>query len=277
MRIAQRRRRLLARRGGPAAQGDRQEEARDHGRRGREVHPQARRARHAEEEGAGALVADRALRALRVQQVARRRLRARRLQDGVPQGALPVDFLAANLSAEIGSTDGIVKVLGDCQEIGDPGAAAGHQRVAARASPAVGDVDPLRPRRDQGRRRGGRAGDPRRAPRRARSPPSRTSRSRLDSRLVNKRALDALIAAGAFDSLGKNRATLAAASERVLAQRGARRARRRSSGQSSLFGGGAADDGPPARRLSGAARVVRSTRGSRARRTCSASTSPATR
>jgi len=30
----------------------------------------------------------------------------------------PVDFFGANLSAEIGSTDGIVKVLGDCQESG---------------------------------------------------------------------------------------------------------------------------------------------------------------
>src|SRR5260370_35980582 len=28
----------------------------------------------------------------------------------------PVDFLAATLSAEIGSTDGIVKVIGDCLE-----------------------------------------------------------------------------------------------------------------------------------------------------------------
>ena len=30
----------------------------------------------------------------------------------------PVDFLAATLSAEIGSTDGIVKVIGDCVEVG---------------------------------------------------------------------------------------------------------------------------------------------------------------
>src|SRR5690349_11783896 len=30
----------------------------------------------------------------------------------------PLDFLAATLSAEIGSTDGIVKVIGDCQEMG---------------------------------------------------------------------------------------------------------------------------------------------------------------
>jgi DNA polymerase-3 subunit alpha len=32
----------------------------------------------------------------------------------------PVDFLAATLSAEIGSTDGIVKVIGDCVEMGIP-------------------------------------------------------------------------------------------------------------------------------------------------------------
>ncbi|HVG36272.1 MAG TPA: DNA polymerase III subunit alpha, partial [Thermoplasmata archaeon] len=32
----------------------------------------------------------------------------------------PVDFLAAALSAEIGSTDGIVKVIGDCVEMGIP-------------------------------------------------------------------------------------------------------------------------------------------------------------
>ncbi len=32
----------------------------------------------------------------------------------------PVDFLAAALSAEIGSTDGIVKVIGDCAEMGIP-------------------------------------------------------------------------------------------------------------------------------------------------------------
>ena len=51
------RRRLLAGRGGPAAQGDRQEEEGDHGGGGGEVHPPRDRARHAEEEGAGALVA----------------------------------------------------------------------------------------------------------------------------------------------------------------------------------------------------------------------------
>jgi DNA polymerase-3 subunit alpha len=71
---------------------------------------------------------------------------------------------------------------------------------------------------------------------------------RLDSRLVNKRTLDALIGAGAFDSLGKNRATLAAASERVVA-RAVRTREEAESGQSNLFGGGggsATGDAEPA-------------------------------
>ena len=87
----------------------------------------------------------------------------------------PVDFLAANLSAEIGSTDGIVKVLGDCQEIGDPGPAAGHQRIRQELRRGRRG-DPIRPGRDQGRRRGGGAGDPRRAPHSVRSRRSPTSR-----------------------------------------------------------------------------------------------------
>ena len=155
----------------------------------------------------------------------------------------PVDFMAANLSAEIGSTDGIVKVLGDCQECGIPvlppdinesGTTLRRRRLG----------DPLRPRR-----RSRASAKPRRSAildeRRSRRYASFTDFARrLDARLVNKRALDALIAAGAFDSLGKNRATLAAAAERVLAQ-AARIREEIELGQSSLFGGGAAEDGPP--------------------------------
>ena len=62
---------------------------------------------------------------------------------------------------------------------------------------------------------------------------------------MNKRTLDALIAAGAFDSLGRNRATLAGAAERALA-RAARRREEIELGQSNLFGGAAegVDAGP---------------------------------
>ena len=155
----------------------------------------------------------------------------------------PVDFLAANLSAEIGSTDGIVKVLGDCQESGIPvlppdinesgtsfSAVSQSIRFGLAAIKGVGEA----------------AAQAILEERRSRPFASFTDFAmRLDPHLVNKRTLDALIAAGAFDSLGKNRATLAAASDRVVA-RAANVREETAQGQSNLFAGGAADEGPPA-------------------------------
>ncbi|MFY9552479.1 MAG: DNA polymerase III subunit alpha [Thermoanaerobaculia bacterium] len=153
----------------------------------------------------------------------------------------PVDFFAANLSSEIGSTDGIVKILGDCQESGiavlppdinesaESFAAVGAAiRFGLAAIKGVGEA----------------AAQAILEERRERPFASFTEfAERLDSRLVNKRTLDALIAAGAFDSLGKNRATLSAAAERVLA--GAARQREESElGQSNLFAGAALEEGP---------------------------------
>ena len=154
----------------------------------------------------------------------------------------PIDFFAANLSAEIGSTDGIVKVLGDCQESGIPVlppdinessesfAAAGPAiRFGLAAIKGVGEAAARFVLEERGKRPFGSFSD---------------FIERLDSRLVNKRTLDALIAAGAFDSLGRNRATLAGASERALSQ-AARRREEIELGQSNLFGGSApsAEDG----------------------------------
>jgi DNA polymerase-3 subunit alpha len=155
----------------------------------------------------------------------------------------PVDFLAATLSAEIGSTDGIVKVLGDCQEMGIPvfppdinesqknfAGVGGSIRFGLAAIKGVGDAAAVSILDEREKRRFASFTD---------------FASRLDPRLVNKRTLDALIAAGAFDSLGRNRATLAAASEKVLAS--AQREREETAqGQESLFGGPAGDGGPPA-------------------------------
>ncbi len=186
----------------------------------------------------------------------------------------PIDFFAANLSAEIGSTDGIVKVLGDCQESGIPVlppdinessesfAAAGPAiRFGLAAIKGVGEAAARFVLEERGKRPFGSFSD---------------FIERLDSRLVNKRTLDALIAAGAFDSLGRNRATLAGASERALAQ-AARRREEIELGQSNLFGGlGAERRGRlDARRLSRAAPSGRWTRSSRAKRTRWASTSRA--
>ena len=154
-----------------------------------------------EEEGAGALVADRALRALRLQQVARRGLRPGRLQDRVPQGALPGGLPRGDALGrdrlDRRHREGHRRLRGD----GDPGPAARHQRVARRTSRRSGA------RSASGSRRSRASARPR--PRRSSpsgasgpSPRSRTSPIRMESHLVNKRTFDALIAAGAFDSLG---------------------------------------------------------------------------
>ncbi|HYR45972.1 MAG TPA: DNA polymerase III subunit alpha, partial [Thermoanaerobaculia bacterium] len=150
----------------------------------------------------------------------------------------PVDFLAATLSAEIGSTEGIVKVIGDCLECAIPVlapdinesreefAAAGPAiRFGLAAIKGVGEAAARAVLEER-----------RKGPFRSFTDFAR----RMGSHLVNKRTLDALVAAGAFDSLGRNRATLSAAAERVVAS-AARLRDEAASGQSSLFGGGAAE------------------------------------
>jgi len=152
-----------------------------------------------------------------------------------------VDFFAANLSSEIGSTDGIVKVLGDCQESSIP-VLPPDINESAESFAAVGEAIRFGLAAIKGV--GEAAAQSILEERRKRPFASFTDFvNRLDSRLVNKRTLDALIAAGAFDSLGKNRATLALSSEKVLA-RAARIREESELGQSNLFGGGAVEDGP---------------------------------
>ena len=150
----------------------------------------------------------------------------------------PVDFLAATLSAEIGSTDGIVKVIGDCVESGipvlPPDINESKQKFAG-VGPAIRFG--LAAIKGVGEAAAAAILDERR------QTPFRSFTDfalRLDSHLVNKRTLDALICAGAFDSLGKNRATLSAAAERVVA-RAARMREEALTGQTNLFGGGSAE------------------------------------
>jgi DNA polymerase-3 subunit alpha len=154
----------------------------------------------------------------------------------------PIDFFAANLSSEIGSTDGIVKVLGDCQESGIA-VLPPDINESATSFAAVGDAIRFGLAAIKGV--GEAAAQAILEERRSRPFSSFTDFAmRLDPHLVNKRTLDALIAAGAFDSFGKNRATLAGASERVVAR--ATRIREETElGQSNLFAGSAADEGPP--------------------------------
>jgi DNA polymerase-3 subunit alpha len=81
---------------------------------------------------------------------------------------------------------------------------------------------------------------------------------RVDAKLVNKRAFESLVRAGAFDSLSRNRRQLVESSDAILGD-AARTTRDRESGQSTLFGAvevkhelrlAAVEDWPPHERLS---------------------------
>jgi DNA polymerase-3 subunit alpha len=158
----------------------------------------------------------------------------------------PVQFLSACLTAAIGSTDEIVRVMGECALSNVPvlppdinesdrsfAARGGSIRFGLAAVRGVGDAA-AQAILEEGRRR----------------PFASFSDFlfRVDGRLVNRRAVEALVHAGAFDSFGRNRATLLAAYEEV-ASRAARRRQDLEAGQTSLFGEAgpdqaAADDFP---------------------------------
>lgn len=75
--------------------------------------------------------------------------------------------------------------------------------------------------------------------------------ARIDSRKINRKVLEALVAAGAFDFTGKPRRALCESIEAAL-QAGASAQKDRESGQFGLFGGGArAQAGAPEERVSG--------------------------
>ncbi|TMA17155.1 MAG: DNA polymerase III subunit alpha [Deltaproteobacteria bacterium] len=75
--------------------------------------------------------------------------------------------------------------------------------------------------------------------------------ARIDTRKINKKVVEALVTAGAFDFTGKPRRALFECIEAAL-QQGASAQKDRESGQFGLFGGGAkAADGPPEERVFG--------------------------
>jgi DNA polymerase-3 subunit alpha len=153
----------------------------------------------------------------------------------------PVHFMAATLSAAIGSTDEIVRVMGECAIAGvavlppdlnesmrtfTPAGKA--IRFGLAAVRGVGDL----------------AAQSILDERASREFTSFTDFIyRVDSRLVNKRAIEALIHAGAFDSFGRNRASLVAAYGEV-SDRAARRRQDAEAGQADLFGGSEAETTP---------------------------------
>ncbi|MGH7393364.1 MAG: DNA polymerase III subunit alpha, partial [Candidatus Rokuibacteriota bacterium] len=145
----------------------------------------------------------------------------------------PVEFMAALLTSEMGDTDKIVKYIEECRAMGirveppDVNVSAvtfsvkgDTIRFGLAAIKNVGEAameSILEARRREGRFEG-----------------LEDFCTRVDLRLVNRRVLESLVKAGAFDSLGLTRAHLLATVDAAL-ESGQRQQRERAEGQGSFF------------------------------------------
>lgn len=154
----------------------------------------------------------------------------------------PAEYMAATLTSEIGNTDKIVLLIDDCRKMGIPvlppdvneseanfsvSQSAIRFGMAGIKNVGVNAVEAIIKARADGKRF--------------------TSIfdfcKSVDLRVVNKKTLESLILAGAFDSLNKNRAQLSAAVEQTIAA--AQSAHTHSErGQSSLFDGSGSKESP---------------------------------
>ncbi|MFQ5829366.1 MAG: DNA polymerase III subunit alpha [Candidatus Methylomirabilia bacterium] len=145
----------------------------------------------------------------------------------------PVEFMAALLTSEMGDTDKIVKYIEECREIGiqvlPPDINASRIqfsvvgdtiRFGLAAIKNVGEaaIESILKTREE----------------RSRFTALSDFCRRVDLRLVNRRVIESLIKAGAFDSLGVSRAQLLVSLDQAL-EAGQRHQRDRQEGQASFF------------------------------------------
>ncbi len=150
----------------------------------------------------------------------------------------PVEFMAGLLSNEINNTDKISLLVGECKRMGIPILPPDMNRSGLKFTPepqeeTVGIRYGLAAIKNVGagamaaaiaeRERGGDFAS------------LEDFCSRLDSRLANRKIIESLVKAGAFDFLGRERAELFACIEETLASSAAAH-RDRAAGQVSLFG-----------------------------------------
>ena len=151
----------------------------------------------------------------------------------------PAEFLAASMTLDKGNTDKLAEFRAEAQRLGirvaPPSANASEVDFDVRVGADGRRDDRLCAERHQGRRRSAGGGAGRR--RAAASPFASLAdmARRLDPRLVNKKALESLAAAGTFDELEPDRAVVFAAIEPMLAIAN-RGASEKASGQNALFG-----------------------------------------
>jgi DNA polymerase III subunit alpha len=154
-------------------------------------------------------------------------------QTGYFKANYPVEFMAALLTSEMGDTDKIVKYIEECRAMGirvEPpdvnvsavqfSVAGDTVRFGLAAIKNVGEAamqSILRSRSGEGTFK-----------------TLEDFCARVDLRLVNRRVVESLIKAGAFDSLGLTRAHLLATTDAAL-ESGQRQQRDRAEGQGSFF------------------------------------------
>jgi DNA polymerase-3 subunit alpha len=146
----------------------------------------------------------------------------------------PAEFMAATLTSEMGDTDRVVKLIGECRRMNLPVLPPDVNESQARfvvtekgirfglgavKNVGLGAIQEI----ERARREGGPFTD------------LFDFCERVDVRVVNKKALESLIQAGAMDSLGGHRAQLLAALDTAVAFGQGQQADR-AAGQTSIFG-----------------------------------------
>ena len=163
----------------------------------------------------------------------------------------PVEYMAALVSSVMNTKDKVPFYVNQCHEMGIE-VLPPDVNESEVGFTVVGRQDPLRPERGQGRG-GGRHRVDHRGARRRPFASIYDFCARVDSALVNRRTLEALIKSGAFDSTGDTRRGMLEALPAAVAS-GERRRRDRAQGQGGLFDvlagdgggdGGDANDHPP--------------------------------
>src|SRR5256884_3228917 len=187
----------------------------------------------------------------------------------------PVEFMAALLTSEMGDTDRIVKHIEECRAMGIRVEPPDVNVSAVRFS-VVGDTVRFGL---AAIKNVGEAAMESTLRTRAEGGPFASLEdfcARVDLRLVNRRVLESLIKAGAFDSLGLTRAHLLATADAAL-ESGQRKQRDRAEGQASFFDLLPAPTGAPGGQAVGWCQSGSRTSASHSKRRSSGSTSRAIR
>ncbi|ACK50645.1 DNA polymerase III, alpha subunit [Methylocella silvestris BL2] len=158
----------------------------------------------------------------------------------------PLEFLAASMTLDKANTDKLAEFSNEARRLNGAVEPPSIQRSGADFEVCANDAGELQIRYALGAIKGVGQGHAEALVAARNSKPFRDFAdfsARIDPRAINKRMLESLVAAGAFDEMEPDRARVFAAIETILAS-AHRRDEERRAGQSALFGAGAEDRMP---------------------------------